>query len=75
MRRRPIRRKGATIGTCKIGKFNTSEDEVEHWEHVIASKDQCISQWHKFYPIPLTMPPGKSSAVSKTNQIETPMTD
>ncbi|CAH8646877.1 unnamed protein product [Heterobilharzia americana] len=54
-RRRPRFRRQITIGTCKIGKFNTSLDEAEHWRQVLATKDHMISQWHKFYPIPLTL--------------------
>ncbi|CAH8680840.1 unnamed protein product [Schistosoma rodhaini] len=48
--------KRITIGTCKIGKYNTSIDELEHWERVLATNDQMITQWHKFYPIAITPP-------------------
>lgn len=42
------------IGTCKIGKYNTSIDELEHWKRVLTTTDQIISKWHKFYPIAIT---------------------
>ncbi|RTG81770.1 synaptotagmin-14/16, partial [Schistosoma bovis] len=54
-KRKPFNKR-IIIGTCKIGKYNTSINELEHWERVLATKDQVISQWHKFYPIAITPP-------------------
>ncbi|CAH8600248.1 unnamed protein product [Schistosoma turkestanicum] len=53
LRRKPFNKR-TIIGTCKIGKYNTSIHELEHWERVLTVKDQMISQWHKFYPIAIT---------------------
>ncbi|KAH8869536.1 Synaptotagmin-14 [Schistosoma japonicum] len=52
--KRKTLKKRITIGTCKIGKYNTSIDELDHWKRVLSTNNENITKWHKFYSLAIT---------------------